>query len=94
MSEVLNNSEVYGLYNVDFTNIEILNEVIMNDVESEKRKTSAPDKPVIERKIISVQNVMTKTYEIDSKEDIDKYVNELREKLVEELEKNKFIRIK
>lgn len=40
MSEVLNNSEVYGLYNVDFTNIEILNEVIINDVESEKRKPS------------------------------------------------------
>ena len=39
MSEVLNNSEVYGLYNVDFTNIEILNEVIINDVESEKIKT-------------------------------------------------------
>lgn len=76
------------------TYIDNIKDEFIKRVESEKRKTSAPDKPVIERKIVSVQNVMTKTYEIDSKEDIDKYVNELREKLVEELEKNKFIRIK
>lgn len=40
MSEVLNNSEVYGFYNEDFTDIEILNEVIINGVESEERKSS------------------------------------------------------
>ena len=34
MSEVLNNSEVYGLYNADYSsNIEILNEVKINNLE-------------------------------------------------------------
>lgn len=41
MSEVLNNSEVYGLYNVDYSsNIEILNEVKINHLECNKGKSS------------------------------------------------------
>lgn len=63
MSEVLNNSEVYGLYNVDFTNIEILNEVIINDVESEKRKPSnVVNLPVIVNGEIELVFTISKTF--------------------------------
>lgn len=63
MSEVLNNSEVYGLYNVDFTNIEILNEVIINDVESEERKSSnVVNLPVIVNGEIELIFTISKTF--------------------------------
>ena len=63
MSEVLNNSEGYGLYNVDFTNIEILNEVIINDVESEKRKPSnVVNLPVIVNGEIELVFTISKTF--------------------------------
>lgn len=41
MSEILNNSEVYGLYNADYSsNIEILNEVKINNLEYKKGRSS------------------------------------------------------
>ena len=41
MSEVLNNSEVYGLYNADYSsNIEILNGVKINNLEYKKGRSS------------------------------------------------------
>ena len=37
---------------------------------------------------------MNRSYEINSKEDIDKYVKELKEKLLKEFEKNKNLTIR
>ena len=65
-----------------------------NDVEKYIYQQTPSTEPKIERKVISVQNIMMKTYEIDSKEDIDKYVEDLKANLLQELEKNKHIRIK
>lgn len=46
------------------------------------------------RKIVSTEMLMNRSYEINSKEDIDKYIEELREKLLKELEENNNLTIR
>ena len=46
------------------------------------------------RKIVRTDMLMNRSYEINSKEDIDKYIEELRNKLIKELEENSNITIK
>ena len=46
------------------------------------------------RKIVRTDMLMNRSYEINSKEDIDKYVEELKEKLVKEFEKNNNLTIR
>ena len=46
------------------------------------------------RKIIRTDMLMNRSYEINSKEDIDKYIEELRKKLMKELEENNNLTIK
>ena len=43
---------------------------------------------IIKRTIVRTDSLMNRSYEINSKEDIDKYVEELKEKLLKEFEKN------
>ncbi len=54
------------------------------------------DEPVIikTRKIVRTDMLMNRSYEINSKEDIDKYIEELRNKLMKELEENNNLTIK
>ena len=47
-----------------------------------------PEKVIIRRKSVKIDQLMNRSYEINSKEDIDKYVEELKEKLIKEFEKN------
>ena len=46
------------------------------------------------RKIVSTEMLMNRSYEINSKEDIDKYIEELKEKLLKELEENNNLTIR
>ena len=46
------------------------------------------------RKIVRTDMLMNRSYEINSKEDIDKYIEELRNKLMKELEENNNLTIK
>ena len=55
------------------------------EIEEEKLKT---------RTIVRTENLIRRSYEINSKEDIDKFINELKDKLLKELEKNNNLTIK
>ena len=46
------------------------------------------------RKIVSTEMLMNRSYEINSREDIDKYIEELKEKLLKELEENNNLTIR
>ena len=67
----------------------------------EKEKMSKDDKEtfdneekVIPRKFVRTDMLMKRSYEINSKEDVDKYIEELKAKLLKELEENKNITIR
>ncbi len=57
---------------------------------------SKVNQPIIikTRKIVRTDILMNHSYEINSKEDIDKYIEELRNKLIKELEENSNLTIK
>ena len=62
--------------------------------KSELNDRSEPNKEVElviikPKKRIKTDLLMKRSYEINSKEDIDKYIEELRDKLIKELEENK-----
>ena len=61
-----------------------------------KDDNTQSDEPVIikTRKIVRTDMLMNRSYEINSKEDIDKYIEELRNKLIKELEENNNLTIK
>ena len=61
------------------------------DEENSKHEEPVAIKP---RKIVSTEMLMNRSYEINSKEDIDKYIDELREKLLKELEENNNLTIR
>ena len=72
-------------------------------LEKKKYEMSKPkdenintEEPIIikTRKIIRTDMLMNRSYEINSKEDIDKYIEELRKKLMKELEENNNLTIK
>ena len=62
----------------------------------DENKNISTEEPIIikTRKIIRTDMLMNRSYEINSKEDIDKYIEELREKLMKELEENNNLTIK
>lgn len=81
------------------TRIDQLKDKFLSDLEYEKNKpTDSEDtgegeskkqaKPVIKRKPIRTDVLMNRSYEINSKEDIDKYIEELKSKLLKEFEEN------
>ena len=52
------------------------------------------EEKIVKRTIIRTDSLMNRSYEINSKEDIDKYVNELKEKILKEFEKNNNLTIR
>ena len=85
------------------TRIEQLRDVFINALEREEarleqqEKTGEEVKPedvVITRKSIKINQLMTNSYEINSKEDIDKYIEELKAKLLKEYELNNNLTIR
>lgn len=66
------------------------------EMSKPKDDNTQSDEPVIikTRKIVRTDMLMNRSYEINSKEDIDKYIEELRNKLMKELEENNNLTIK
>lgn len=66
------------------------------EMSKPKDNNTKSDEPVIikPRKIVRTDMLMNRSYEINSKEDIDKYIEELRNKLMKELEENNNLTIK
>ena len=85
------------------TRIDQLKDKFISAIEYQKKKAELEKetgKPVVEeekivpRKIVRTDTLMNRSYEINSTEDIDKYLEELRTKLLKELEENKNITIR
>ena len=53
-----------------------------------------PENVIIRRKSVKVDQLMNRSYEINSREDIDKYVEELKEKLLKEFNENNSLTIR
>ena len=77
------------------TRIDQLKDRFINELEYEKSKKNAnnengklEDKKIVKRTIIRTDILMNHSYEINSKEDIDNYIEELKSKLLKEFEKN------
>ena len=79
------------------TRIDQLKDKFMNELEHEKNKTKVMNEtgtePILEekniqRKVIRTDMLMNHSYEINSKQDIDKYIEELKEKLIEVFNEN------
>ena len=66
------------------------------EMSKPKDDNTKSDEPVMAktRKIVRTDMLMNRSYEINSKEDIDKYIEELRNKLIKELEENSNLTIK
>ena len=83
------------------TRIEQLKDNFITALEYEKSKKNATnesgevdEEKIIKRTIIRTDNLMNRSYEINSKEDIDKYIEELRSRLLKEFEKNNNLTIR
>jgi hypothetical protein len=67
----------------------------LESIELEKHKDiEASTEKVVLRKSISTESLLNRSYNIDTIEDIDNYINDLRNKLIKELDENKTLRIK
>lgn len=99
--ETLNSSnELKDIY-AQQTRIDQLKDRFITELEYEKSKKNATDekgevveKKIVKRTIIRTDSLMNRSYEINSKEDIDKYVEELKTKLLKEFEKNNNLTIR
>ena len=83
------------------TRIDQLKDSFITALEYEKSKKNATnevgeviEEKIVKRTIIRTDSLMNRTYEINSEEDIDKYVEELRTKLLKEFEKNSNLTIR
>ena len=83
------------------TRIDQLKDQFIYTLEREKSRQNATDEKgevveekVVKRTIIRTDSLMNRSYEINSKEDIDKYVEELKAKLLKEFEKNNNLTIR
>lgn len=99
--ETLNTSnELKDIYAQE-TRIKKIEDIFIEALEYEKSKKQAIDEQgqvqeekIIKRTIVRTDSLMNHSYEINSKEDIDKYVEELKEKLLKEFEKNNNLTIR
>ena len=99
--ETLNTSnELKDIYAQE-TRIKKIEDRFINALEYEKSKKQATDEQgqvqeekIIKRTIVRTDSLINRSYEINSKEDIDKYVDELKEKLLKEFEKNNNLTIR
>jgi hypothetical protein len=83
------------------TRVDQLKDRFINALEYEKSKKNATtetgevvEEKIVKRTIIRTDSLMNRSYEINSKEDIDKYVEELKDKLIKEFEKNNNLTIR
>lgn len=83
------------------TRIDQLKDRFINALEYEKSKKNATneigeivEEKIVRRTIIRTDSLINRSYEINSKEDIDKYVEELKNKLLKEFEKNNNLTIR
>lgn len=83
------------------TRIDQLKDRFISALEYEKSRKQATtetgeveEEKIVRRTIIRTDSLMNRSYEINSKEDIDKYVEELKEKLIKEFEKNNNLTIR
>ncbi len=83
------------------TRIDQLKDSFITALEYEKSKKNATnevgeviEEKIVKRTIIRTDSLMNRTYEINSEEDIDKYIEELRTKLLKEFEKNNNLTIR
>ena len=84
------------------TRIDQLKDSFINALIYEKMKNNADledsalkeETKIVKRTIIRTDVLMNRSYEINSKEDIDKYVEELKNKLLKEFEKNNNLTIR
>ena len=83
------------------TRVDQLKDRFINALEYEKNKKNATDEEgniveekIVKRTIVRTDSLMNHSYEINSKEDIDKYIEELKNKLLKEFEKNKNLTIR
>ena len=65
----------------------------LENINNEQAQESI-NEPKIIRKRINADSLFNKTYEIDSEEDIDKLLKEIREKLINELNNNKNLTVR
>lgn len=83
------------------TRIEKLKDSFISELECEKNKIKLEksgdigvDKKIVSRKVIRTDMIMKRSYEINSKEDIDRYLEDLKEKLLEAFEDNNNLMIR
>ena len=99
--ETLNSSnELKDIY-AQQTRIDQLKDRFINALEYEKSRKNATDEKgevveekIVKRTIIRTDSLMNRSYEINSKEDINKYIEELKTKLLKEFEKNNNLTIR
>ena len=71
-----------------------------NDLDREKARLLQKEEPtgnveiVINRKTIKVNELLNRSYDISNKEDVEKYLEELRKKILEALDENKNLTIR
>ena len=83
------------------TRIDQLKDRFISALEYEKIRKQATtetgevvEEKIVRRTIIRTDSLMNRSYEINSREDIDKYVEELKTKLIKEFEKNNNLTIR
>lgn len=81
------------------TRVNQLKDNFINSVERAKNQAQVEagettEEKIVPRKVVRTDALMKRSYEINSKEDIDKYINELKEKLLKELEENKNLTVR
>lgn len=84
------------------TRVDQLKDRFISALEYEKSRAKIaletgkePDEvKVVQRKIVRTDMLMNRTYEINSREDIDKYIDELKNKLIKEFDENNNITIR
>ncbi len=84
------------------TRIDQLKDEFINKLECEKNKANISCEDVeetleekhIPRRVIKADMLMTHSYEINSKEDIDKFIEELKEKLIKAFNENRNLTIR
>lgn len=100
ISTLEHSNELKDIY-AQQTRVDQLKDRFINQLEYEKSKKNATnevgeviEEKIVRRTIIKTDSLMNRSYEINSKEDIDKYIDELKEKLIKEFEKNNNLTIR
>ena len=94
ITKLENSNELKDIY-AQRAHIAQLKERFCDELDEEKNKEKGQkSEPTVHRKKIKIDTLMNRSYEINSKEDIENYLKDLKEKLLEELKENKNIVIR